>query len=102
MNRLAPRACASSPALRPVSLSTPAAPTAMSPITALTATGSLDVVALSHAHEDHSGGLAALIADFHPRELWTGVTPDGPAWRAVHDKAVAVGARIVPLRAPGT
>ena len=32
----------------------------------------VDVVALSHAHEDHSGGLAALIADFHPREVWTG------------------------------
>ena len=61
----------------------------------------LDVVALSHAHEDHSGGLAALIADFHPREVWTGFTPDGPEWQAVHDKAVAVGARIVPLRAPG-
>jgi competence protein ComEC len=60
----------------------------------------LDVVALSHAHEDHSGGLGALIADFHPREVWTGFTPDGPEWRAVHDKAVAVGARIMPLRAP--
>ncbi len=62
---------------------------------------SVDVVALSHAHEDHSGGLAALIADFHPREVWTGVTPDSPEWRAVRDKAVAVGAKIVPLRAPG-
>jgi competence protein ComEC len=60
----------------------------------------VDVVALSHAHEDHSGGLAALIADFHPRQVWTGVTPDGPEWRAVYDKAVAVGARITPLRAP--
>jgi competence protein ComEC len=62
---------------------------------------SLDVVALSHAHEDHSGGLGALIADFHPREVWTGVTPDGPEWRAVRDAAVSVGAKIVPLRAPG-
>jgi competence protein ComEC len=61
----------------------------------------VDVVALSHAHEDHSGGLAAPIADFRPREVWTGVTPDSPEWRAVHDRAVAVGARIVPLRAPG-
>jgi len=61
----------------------------------------LDVVALSHAHEDHSGGLGALIADFHPREVWTGVMPDSPEWRAVHDKAVAMGAKIVPLRAPG-
>ena len=27
--------------------------------------------------------------------------PDSPEWRAVRDKAVAVGAKIVPLRAPG-
>lgn len=60
----------------------------------------VDIVALSHAHEDHSGGLAALIADFHPREVWTGVTPDSPEWEAVRLKAVAVGAKIVPLRAP--
>jgi competence protein ComEC len=61
----------------------------------------VDVVALSHAHEDHSGGLGALIAAFHPREVWTGFTPDGPEWRAVHDRAVMVGAKIVPLRTPG-
>jgi competence protein ComEC len=60
----------------------------------------VDIVALSHAHEDHSGGLASLIADFHPREVWTGVTPDSPEWEAVRVKAVAVGAKIVPLRAP--
>ncbi len=35
----------------------------------------VDVVALSHAHEDHIGGLPALVSDFHPRELWTGATP---------------------------
>src|ERR1019366_2126815 len=45
--------------------------------------------------------LGALIADFSPREVWTGVMPDSPEWRAVHDKAVAMGAKIVPLRAPG-
>ena len=60
----------------------------------------LDVVVLSHAHDDHSGGLATLIAAFHPGEVWTGVTPEGPEWRAVHDAAIAVHARIVPLRAP--
>jgi competence protein ComEC len=62
----------------------------------------VDVVALSHAHEDHSGGLAALISDFHPREVWTGITPDGPEWKAVRDKAVAVHATVVPLTAPRT
>ena len=37
---------------------------------------SIDVVALSHAHEDHIGGLPAIVDDFHPKELWTGATPD--------------------------
>ena len=36
----------------------------------------VDVVALSHAHEDHIGGLPAIVADFHPKELWTGATPE--------------------------
>ena len=37
---------------------------------------SIDVVALSHAHEDHIGGLPAIVDDFHPKELWTGATPE--------------------------
>jgi competence protein ComEC len=37
----------------------------------------LDVVALTHAHADHMGGMAAVLANFRPRELWLGV--DSPA-----------------------
>jgi competence protein ComEC len=59
-----------------------------------------DVVALSHAHDDHIGGLPALVADFRPRELWTGATPDSPAWRALRDRSVKLGVRIMPLLAP--
>jgi competence protein ComEC len=60
----------------------------------------VDIVALSHAHEDHIGGLPALVADFHPRELWTGATPDSPAWRTLHEQALRGGVKVVPLQAP--
>jgi len=59
----------------------------------------LDVVALSHAHEDHIGGMAALIANFHPRELWAGAMPESPEWIALRETAVRNGVRIVPLKA---
>lgn len=36
----------------------------------------VDVIALSHAHEDHIGGVKALIENFQPREIWTGAFPD--------------------------
>jgi competence protein ComEC len=59
----------------------------------------VDVVALSHAHEDHIGGLPALVSDFHPKELWTGATPDSPTWDMVRARAAREGTRIVPLTA---
>jgi competence protein ComEC len=33
----------------------------------------LDVVAISHAHADHMGGMRSVITNFQPRELWYGV-----------------------------
>jgi competence protein ComEC len=35
----------------------------------------VDVIAVTHAHEDHSGGVVALIENFRPREIWVGASP---------------------------
>jgi competence protein ComEC len=61
---------------------------------------SLDAVALSHAHDDHIGGLPAVAADFHPRQLWTGATPDSPGWEKLEAAAGRAGTRIVALVSP--
>jgi len=33
----------------------------------------LDVVAITHPHADHLGGMPAVIANFHPQELWLSI-----------------------------
>ncbi len=33
----------------------------------------LDVVAITHPHADHLGGMPAVIANFHPKELWLSI-----------------------------
>jgi competence protein ComEC len=35
----------------------------------------LDIVVATHAHADHTGGLPAILENFHPRELWVGANP---------------------------
>jgi competence protein ComEC len=60
----------------------------------------VDVVTLTHAHEDHIGGLPALVQDFHPRELWTGATPDSPSWNLLCRRAGENRVRIVPMTGP--
>ena len=57
----------------------------------------LDVVALTHAHEDHIGGLAALLENFHVRELWTGATPDSLSWNTLRASAARHGVKVVTM-----
>jgi len=35
----------------------------------------IDVIVATHAHQDHIGGLAALVSNFRPKALWTGANP---------------------------
>jgi len=55
----------------------------------------LDIVAMTHAHEDHMGGMSAVLRNFHPREVWTGATQDSPEWRTVLDTATSLH---IPIR----
>jgi competence protein ComEC len=57
----------------------------------------IDVMACTHAHADHIGGLPALLANFHAKELWTGANSENAAWGALRDTARQDGVRIVPL-----
>jgi len=59
----------------------------------------LDVVALTHAHSDHMGGLPAVLRNFHPRELWVGNNPPVAAYEQLLDEARGLGVRVRALRA---
>jgi len=49
----------------------------------------LDVVALTHVHADHIGGLPRIVEDFHPSELWVGINPEKEALQHLLETAEA-------------
>jgi competence protein ComEC len=55
----------------------------------------LDVVALTHAHADHVGGMAAVLANFHPHELWLGVDSPSAELRTLLREARALNIPII-------
>ncbi|HET7104382.1 MAG TPA: ComEC/Rec2 family competence protein [Terracidiphilus sp.] len=59
----------------------------------------LDVVALSHAHSDHMGGLPAVLRNFHPHELWVGNNPPVAAYTALLEQAAQLHIHVRGLRA---
>jgi competence protein ComEC len=58
------------------------------------ASSRLDAVAIAHAHADHMGGAAAILANFRPRELW-GADPSDPEMRTLVQQAQELGVRLV-------
>ena len=59
----------------------------------------LDIVALTHAHADHMGGMAAVLANFHPRELWLGVDSPAPELQDLIREAKRLGIIVVEHKA---
>jgi competence protein ComEC len=51
----------------------------------------LDVIALTHAHSDHMGGMPAVLRNFRPRELWVGHNPSTPAYQQLLSEAASLG-----------
>jgi competence protein ComEC len=59
----------------------------------------LDTIIVSHSDQDHAGGLAAVIDNFQPREVWASCLAQGPAWERMRQRA---GARVRYLAAGDT
>jgi competence protein ComEC len=47
----------------------------------------LDIVAVTHAHDDHAQGLPAVIRNFQPTEFWSGaIPPDAPVLKVAQEQ----------------
>ncbi len=54
----------------------------------------LDIVVATHADADHTGGLAAILRDFRPRELWVGVHPPEALMAQAKELGIEVRRRV--------
>ena len=54
----------------------------------------LDIVAITHPHADHLGGMPAVIANFHPRELWLSIDRPVGALAPIVAQAQKAGMKI--------
>jgi competence protein ComEC len=62
----------------------------------------LDIIALTHAHSDHMGGMPAALRNFRPRELWVAVDSTAPAFRALLAEAATLNIPVRHLHADDT